>query len=40
MQILMNKFSQNHPHHSRTKDQIIADVRRQREEMDIKFNQN
>ena len=40
MQILMNRFSQNNPYHVMTKDQIIADLRRQREEMFDESDQN
>jgi len=40
MQSLIDRFSQNNPYHGMTKDQIISDLRRQREEMDEEFVQN
>lgn len=40
MQSLINRFSQNNSYQNMTKDQIIADLRRQREEMHGEFNQN
>lgn len=40
MRNLMNRFSKANPYQGMTKDQIIADLRRQREEMDDEFDQN
>lgn len=40
MRSLLNKFSQDNPYQNMTKDQIIADLRRQREAMYGEFDQN
>lgn len=40
MRTLMNRFSQNNPYQGMTKDQIIADLRRQHEEMFDESDQN